>query len=56
MKIKRNRKSIEKLAREVVDGWDMDDLIGYAVQQLMIYYIKDKKGFEKDWEETFGDN
>lgn len=42
------RENCEKLANEVVDWWDMDTLIGYAVEMLTEAYLKDKASFDTD--------
>jgi len=43
--------NVEKLAQEVVDEWDMDTLIDYAVQQLTNHYMNDENSFIEDWSE-----
>lgn len=45
--------NIEELARAVVDSWEMDTLINYAVDQLEAFYKKDKEQFLEDWSNTF---
>ena len=48
-----NEDTREKLAREVVDSWDMDDLIYYAIKRLTEDYKKDDLAFEEDWVTMF---
>ena len=46
-RMKHTKKNIEKLARVVVDSWDMDTLICYAIEKLIENYV-DKDLFEND--------
>ena len=50
--IKKTGKNIDKLARAVIDSWDMNTLLCYAHQNLTDYYKKDLKGFQEDWKST----
>lgn len=33
----------EKLARDVIDGWDMDCLLDYAISCLTIHFFDNKR-------------
>ncbi len=48
-----NEDTREKLAREVVDSWDMDDLVGLAVDRLLDDYQLNPDQFEEDWVTMF---
>ncbi len=51
--IENNEDTREKLAEEVVDSWDMDDLIYFALKRLTEDYEKDGDLFEEDWATMF---
>jgi len=53
--MKNNEENREKLSREVVDSWDDDTLIGYAIDQLMEFYKTDDDKFDEDWKAIFED-
>ena len=42
--------NIQKLARDVVDGWDMDTLVNAMVARLEDDYHEDEKLFQYDSE------
>ena len=42
---------IRKLATCIVNSWDMDTLINYAIEQLFQFYERDQEKFQKDWED-----
>ena len=42
--------NIEKLAKEVVDSWDMETLVGFAITRLCCDYKQSKSLFEEDVE------
>ena len=48
-----NEDTREKLAREVVDSWDMDDLVGFAVDRLLDDYQLNPCQFDEDWSTMF---
>ncbi len=48
-----NEDTREKLAREVVDSWDMDDLVCFAVDRLLDDYQLNPDQFEEDWVTMF---
>jgi len=52
-KPKNTEETREKLAHEVVDSWDMDDLITYAIDKLEEYYKSDEEGFQADWKTMY---
>ena len=45
-----NKENIEKLANDVVEGWDMGDLMAYAVYRLKEGYNNDINLFNNDVE------
>lgn len=45
--------NVEKLAHDVVDGWDMDTLIGYAETALTNHYMNDEEAFHNEWAELY---
>tara|TARA_Y100001936_G_C15448897_1_gene348063 strand:+ start:268 stop:435 length:168 start_codon:yes stop_codon:yes gene_type:complete len=51
--VKNNNDNCHKLAEEVVDDWDMGDLIAYAIERLTRDYLEDKEMFNNDWEDKF---
>ena len=44
-----NRENRERLAREVVETFTMDDLVSFVVNSLEINYIESDDDFEEDW-------
>ena len=55
MTIECSGENINKLAEAIVDSWDMDTLMGYAVSQLEVFYTTDEETFQVDWKETIDD-
>lgn len=53
--MKSTEESRERLALAIVDAWDMDTLIQYAVDKLTEYYKTDKKQFDIDYKEFITD-
>lgn len=51
MKPKNTEENCERLAREVVDSWDMDTLVSFAIEQLQMNYMLNVDEFEDDWPE-----
>ncbi len=45
-----NRENRERLAREVVETFTMDDLVSFVVNSLEINYIESDDDFQEDWE------
>ncbi len=45
-----NQDNIEILATAVVDGWDQDAVIHFAIFHLKQAYQANKKCFKKDWD------
>ena len=44
-----NEETREKLAEEVVESWDMDNLISFAFERLKDDYQLNPDQFEEDW-------
>ena len=51
--IKHNEENIEKLAKVVVEDWDMDTLLTYALERLMDYFKHNKAEFKDAWKDKF---
>jgi len=49
-KLENNDDNCLKLAKLVVDSWDMDTLVSFAVEQLTINYMEDNNMFQEDCE------
>lgn len=45
--------NIDILVETIVDIWDMETLLSYALEHLQEAYSSDKELFYKDWEEIF---
>ena len=43
--------NVENLATAIVNDWDLDTLIDYAVTQLTNHYMEDEESFIEDWNE-----
>ena len=48
--LKNTEENRMKLAQFVVDGWDMDDLVSFAVETLYANYTDDSERFNDDVE------
>ncbi len=44
-----NRENRERLAREVVETFTMDDLVSFVINSLEISYIESDLDFQEDW-------
>ncbi len=53
MSIKHNMENIEKLSKEVVDSWEMDTLLNYAIERLSDFYRENPDDFKDEWENMF---
>lgn len=53
MPVKHTEENIEKLSRNIVDSWDMDTLLNYAIERLSDFYKKNKEDFYAEWNTTF---
>ena len=51
----RSVRNIDKLVQAVLDSWDMDRLMGYAVYNLIANYKRDEDSFYEDWAMMFED-
>ena len=48
---------LERLAKDIVDDWDMDTLIEYARDRMLEHFSSlNKKQFDKEWKDYYGDN
>lgn len=45
------KKRAGKLAQHIVDGWDIQTVLTYAVERLTTYYERNEDAFRADWEE-----
>ncbi len=48
-----NEDTCEKLAREAVDSWEVDELVGFAVDRLLDDYQLNPDQFEEEWVTMF---
>ena len=48
--LKNTEENRMKLAQHVVDGWDFDDLVSFAVETLYANYTDDSEQFDDDVE------
>jgi hypothetical protein len=48
--LKHNKENCRKLAQEVVEGWEMDTLLNFAVDTLEASYIHNSDCFHDDVE------
>ena len=46
--MKYNEENIKKLAKAIIDAWDMKGLESFAISQLEEIYRKDKQSFTED--------
>ncbi len=46
-----NDEQCEALAEIVVEAWELDTLIQWAVEQLTEHYKKDREAFETDYKD-----
>jgi hypothetical protein len=44
-----NRENRERLAREVVETFTMDDLVSFVTNSLELNYVESDDDFEEDW-------
>ena len=51
-----NYENRARLIAEVIDTWDMDDLVLFAKRHLHRDYVKDTDMFDEDWESLFGED
>jgi hypothetical protein len=49
--IENNESNRERVAHHVVEGWDMDTLVGYAISMLEQHYQGDDESFQEDAEQ-----
>ena len=49
--IEHTEKNCDLLAKEIVDSWDMDSLVNYAIDRMSNFFQQDKKDFEAEWNE-----
>jgi len=47
--------NVERLATKIVDDWDLNNLMDYAVTSLTNHYMNDIEAFENDWAEEIDD-
>ncbi len=51
--IQNNEANREKLATYLVDGLDLDTLVGFAIEALQDIYAGCPESFRTDWENCF---
>jgi len=47
--MKYNQENIEKLAKVVVDSWDMKALVQFAIDRLIEAYVTDEEAYNHDY-------
>lgn len=46
---------LERLAKDIVDNWDMDTLVEYAIDKMINSLSSlNKKEFDEEWEDYYG--
>jgi hypothetical protein len=55
MSVEHNEENIEKLAQFVVDGFDLDTLMGIAKDNIEYNYRNNPKLFQREWDELMVD-
>jgi len=53
--VKHNKKNIEELAKAIVEDWDMDTLLIYAVERMEHHFKHNKTDFKREWKEKYGE-
>jgi hypothetical protein len=46
--------NINKLSCDIVEGWDMSSLVGFAIDTLREAYTNKHEDFLRDWENFYG--
>ena len=54
-RLKNNDTNREKLATSLVDGWDLDTLVSFAIEALQNIYADCDESFKVDWRNCFND-
>jgi hypothetical protein len=49
-----NEDNREKLSRDCVQHWSVDDLVEYAIFKLDKEYKDDQDSFQEDWKDVYG--
>jgi len=49
-----NRDNREKLSRNCVSHWSLDDLVEYAILKLDEEYENNEEFFQEDWKDIYG--
>jgi hypothetical protein len=53
--IQNNEENREKLARQIVEDWDLDTLMDFAIGTLDSGYETNNEAFQNDWKNEFGE-
>jgi len=56
MKLENNSNNRQQLAEDIVDAWDMDDLISFATETLQSVWEKSYETFALDCKYLYGDD
>lgn len=54
--IEHNEENVVRLVEDIVEGWDLSDLIQYAVTQLTRHYMENEEEFHEEWSEFYDEN
>jgi len=52
-KIENTEENRLKLAENIVEDWDLETLMSFAVETLEAEYKINEEGFANDWKDTF---
>jgi hypothetical protein len=54
--VENNADNRERLARQIVDDWDIDTLMDFAMETLDQNYQYDQEQFQNDWKNEIGED
>lgn len=55
MTVKNNEENRQELAYEIIDAWDLDTLMQFAIEILQKTWKESDETFHEDWENIYGD-
>ncbi len=55
MKEKNTEENRNKVARQIIEGWDLETLKNFVIDKLKESYEVDDENFEVDYKSEFGD-
>lgn len=45
--------NVEKLVNDIVEGWDLDDLKQYAINNMTNHYMENEDEFHEEWSDFY---